>query len=277
MLTEDEAFDIVIEPERSNADFLRELVKFRELFFFLAWRDILVRYKQTAIGVAWGIIRPVVSMVVFVIVFGKIAKLPSGGVPYPIMVFTALLPWQFFSNSMQAGADSLIRSEHMISRIYFPRLILPTSAVIVSLVDFAVSFAVLCVIMALYRFVPSAKIIMLPIFFVPAAMSALGAAYFFSAAGVRYRDFRHVMPFIVQFGLYISPVGFSSSIIPENWRLLYSINPMAGVIDGFRWCVHGTEKLYVHGFTVSMMSAVIIFMAGLKYFRKTERFFADYI
>ena len=277
MLTEDEAFDIVIEPEKNNADFLRELVKFRELFFFLAWRDILVRYKQTAIGVAWGIIRPVVSMVVFVIVFGKIAKLPSGGVPYPVMVFTALLPWQFFSNSMQAGADSLIRSEHMISRIYFPRLILPTSAVIVSLVDFAVSFAVLCVIMALYRFVPSAKIIMLPIFFVPAAMSSLGAAYFFSAAGVRYRDFRHVMPFIVQFGLYISPVGFSSSIIPENWRLLYSINPMAGVIDGFRWCVHGTKKLYVPGFTVSVMSAVIIFMAGLKYFRKTERFFADYI
>ena len=277
MITETEAFDIVIEPERSNADFLRELVKFRELFFFLAWRDILVRYKQTAIGVAWGIIRPLVSMAVFVIVFGKIAKLPSGGVPYPVMVFTALLPWQFFANSMQAGADSLIRSEHMISRIYFPRLILPTSAVIVSLVDFAVSFAVLCAIMALYSFVPSAKIIMLPFFFVPAAMSSLGAAYFFSAAGVRYRDFRHVMPFIVQFGLYISPVGFSSSIIPERWRMIYSVNPMAGVIDGFRWCIHGTDRLYVPGLMVSMISAVIIFMAGLKYFRKTERFFADYI
>lgn len=276
MTANDSEFDIVIEPEKNTADFFRELVKFRELFFFMAWRDILVRYKQTVIGVAWSVIRPLMSMIVFTVIFGRVAKLPSGGIPYPVMVFSALLPWQFFSNSMQAGSEALLRSESMISKVYFPRIILPVSAVIVSTIDFAISFAVLCILMMIFRFTPSAMMIFIPVFFVPAAMSALGAGFLFSALGVKYHDFRHIMPFILQAGLFISPVGFSSSIIPQKWRMIYSINPMAGVIDGFRWCIN-SEGLYVPGVIISVISSAIIFVIGLKYFRKTEKFFADYI
>ena len=276
MTANDSEFDIIIEPEENTADFLRELVKFRELFFFMAWRDILVRYKQTVIGVAWSVIRPLMSMIVFTVIFGRVAKLPSGGIPYPVMVFSALLPWQFFSNSMQAGSESLIRSESMISKVYFPRIILPASAVIVSTIDFAISFAVLCILMLICRFTPSAMMIFIPVFFVPAALSSLGAGFLFSALGVKYHDFRHIMPFILQAGLFVSPVGFSSTIIPQKWRMIYSINPMAGVIDGFRWCIHG-EGLYVPGVIVSVISSAVIFVIGLKYFRKTEKFFADYI
>lgn len=276
MTANDSEFDIVIEPEKNTADFFRELVKFRELFFFMAWRDILVRYKQTVIGVAWSVIRPLMSMIVFTVIFGRVAKLPSGGIPYPVMVFSALLPWQFFSNSMQAGSEALLRSESMISKVYFPRIILPVSAVIVSTIDFAISFAVLCILMMIFRFTPSAMMIFIPVFFVPAAMSALGAGFLFSALGVKYHDFRHIMPFILQAGLFVSPVGFSSSIIPQKWRMIYSINPIAGVIDGFRWCING-EGLYVPGVMISVISSAIIFVIGLKYFRKTEKFFADYI
>ncbi len=276
MTANDSGFDIIIEPEKNTADFFRELVKFRELFFFMAWRDILVRYKQTVIGVAWSVIRPLMSMIVFSVIFGRVAKLPSGGIPYPVMVFSALLPWQFFSNSMQAGSEALIRSESMISKVYFPRIILPASAVIVSTIDFIISFAVLCILMVIFRFTPSAMMIFIPVFFVPAAMSALGAGFLFSALGVKYHDFRHIMPFILQAGLFISPVGFSSSIIPQKWRMIYSVNPMAGVIDGFRWCIHG-GGLYVPGVIISVISSAVIFVIGLKYFRKTEKFFADYI
>ena len=276
MTANDSEFDIVIEPEKNTADFFRELVKFRELFFFMAWRDILVRYKQTVIGVAWSVIRPLMSMIVFSVIFGRVAKLPSGGIPYPVMVFSALLPWQFFSNSMQAASESLIRSESMISKVYFPRVILPASAVIVSTIDFAISFAVLCILMVIFRFTPSAMMIFIPVFFIPAAMSALGAGFLFSALGVKYHDFRHIMPFILQAGLFVSPVGFSSSIIPQRWRMIYSVNPMAGVIDGFRWCIHG-GGLYVPGVIISVISSAVIFVIGLKYFRKTEKFFADYI
>ncbi len=271
-------FDLIIEPNKTTSDFLYELVKFRELFFFMAWRDILVRYKQTVIGVAWSVIRPLLSMLIFTVIFGRVAKLPSEGVPYPIMVFSALLPWQYFSNSMQSSSEAFLRASGMISKIYFPRLILPTSSVLVSAVDFAISFVLLCLLMLVYRFVPSPMIILLPIFFIPATTTALGVGYFFSALGVKYRDFRHIMPFIVQFGLYVSPVGFSSSVIPDKWRLLYSLNPMAGVIDGFRWCIQGTSvSLYMPGFIISLITSTLIFWYGLKYFRKTERTFADYI
>ena len=276
MTENDSAFDIIIEPEKSTSDFIRELVKFRELFFFMAWRDILVRYKQTAIGVAWSVIRPLMSMIVFTVIFGNVAKLPSGGIPYPVMVFSALLPWQFFANSMQSASESLIRSGSMISKVYFPRVILPASAVIVSTIDFAISFAVLCILMMICSFTPSAMMIFIPLFFVPAAMSALGAGFLFSALGVKYHDFRHIMPFILQAGLFVSPVGFSSSVIPQRWRMIYSLNPMAGVIDGFRWCISG-EGLYVPGAIISVISSAVIFVIGLKYFRKTEKFFADYI
>ena len=272
-------FDLIIEPNKTTADFLLELLKFRELFFFMAWRDILVRYKQTVIGVAWSVIRPLLSMIIFTVIFGRVAKLPSEGTaPYPIMVFSALLPWQYFANSMQASAESLIRAEHMVSKIYFPRLIMPTSAVLVSAVDFLISLGLLCVLMVVYRFVPSPYIVLLPVFFLPATLAALGVGYWFSAIGVKYRDFRHIMPFIVQFGLYVSPVGFSSSVIPNKWRLLYSLNPMVGVIDGFRWCIQGTSaSMYMPGFVISIVSSSIVFYFGLRYFRRTERSFADFI
>ena len=269
-------FDMIIEPNKTTADFIYELVKFRELFVFMALRDILVRYKQTVIGVAWSVIRPLLSMVIFTVIFGRVAKLPSEGVPYPIMVFSALLPWQYFANSMSSSSESFLRASTMISKIYFPRIILPTSAVLVSAVDFVISFVLLCILMLVYRFMPSPMIFLLPVFFIPATTTALGIGYFFSAVGVRYRDFRHIMPFIVQFGLYVSPVGFSSSVIPDRWRLLYSLNPMVGVIDGFRWCIQGTP-LYIPGFIISLVVSTLVFFGGLKYFRKTERTFADYI
>ena len=272
-------FDLIIEPNKSTGDFLLELLKFRELFFFMAWRDILVRYKQTAVGVAWSVIRPFLSMVVFTVIFGRVAKLPTEGTaPYTIMVFSALLPWQYFSNSMTNSAGSVLRAASMVSKVYFPRLILPTSAVIVSMVDFLISFAMLCILMVVYRFVPSPYIVLLPVFFIPATLTALGIGYWFSAVGIRYRDFNLIMPFIVQFGMYVSPVGFSSSVIPERWRLLYSLNPMVGVIDGFRWCIQGTEvSLYPPAFVISIISSLVMFYFGLRYFRKTEKTFADFI
>ena len=271
-------FDLIIEPEKTTSDFLFELVKFRELFFFMALRDILVRYKQTVIGVAWSVIRPLLSMLIFTVIFGRVAKLPSEGVPYPIMVFSALLPWQYFANSMQSSSESFLRASTMISKIYFPRLILPTSSVLVSAVDFGISFVLLCILMLFYRFMPSPRILLLPVFFIPVTVTALGIGYLFSSVGVKYRDFRHIMPFMVQFGLYVSPVGFSSSVIPDKWRLLYSLNPMVGVIDGFRWCIQGTSvSLYMPGFIISLVMSALLFWGGLKYFRKTERTFADYI
>ena len=269
-------FDLIIEPGKTTRSFLLELIRYRELFFFLAWKDILVRYKQTVIGIAWSVIKPLLSMIIFTIVFGRIAKLPSGGVPYPVLVFSALLPWQYFSNAMQASAESLIRVEAMISKVYFPRLILPTSAVLVSMVDFVISFVLLCLLMLVYRFMPSARILLLPVFFVPATLAALGVGYWFSAIGVKYRDFRHIMPFIIQFGMYVSPVGFSSSIIPDRWRLIYSVNPIVGVIDGFRWCIQGSD-LYVTGFVLSIIVSLLVFFYGLRFFRRTERSFADFI
>ena len=269
-------FDLIIEPNKTTRDFFLELIRYRELFFFMAWRDIIVRYKQTVIGIAWSVIKPLLSMIIFTIVFGRIAKLPNDGVPYPVLVFSALLPWQYFANAMQNSSESLIRAEPMISKVYFPRLILPTSSVLVSVVDFLISLVLLAVLILIYRFLPSAYIIFLPIFFIPATLAALGVGFYFSAIGVKYRDFRHIMPFIVQFGMYISPVGFSSSIIPDKWRLLYSLNPMVGVIDGFRWCIQGTP-MYIPGFIMSIVISILMFYFGMKFFRRTERTFADFI
>lgn len=275
----DSDFDLIIEPHKTTADFLLELIQYRELFFYFSWKDILVRYKQTVVGVAWGVIRPFLSMVIFTIIFGRVAKMPTEeSVPYPIMVFSALLPWQYFSNAMQQSANSLIAAGGMVSKIYFPRIILPSSSVIASAVDFVISFVMLLLLMVVYRFPPSLLMLLLPLFFIPATMTALGVGYWFSAIGVKYRDFRHIMPFIVQFGMYVSPVGFSSSVIPERWRLVYSLNPMVGVIDGFRWCIQGTSvSLYLPGFIISIIVSVIVFIYGLKYFRSTERLFADFI
>ncbi|MDR3231550.1 MAG: ABC transporter permease [Synergistaceae bacterium] len=254
------------------------MIRYRELFYFLAWRDILVRYKQTVIGIAWSVIRPLLTMIVFSIVFGRLARLPNEGVPYPILVFSAMLPWQYFANAMQESSNSLIAESRLISKVYFPRLIVPTSSVIVSAVDFLISLALLGFLMLWYGFVPAFDIVFMPFFFILATMAALGTGFWLAALNVKYRDFRYIVPFLVQFGLYISPVGFSSSVVPVKWRLLYSLNPMVGVIDGFRRCVQGVgSPLYLPGFFLSAVVSIFLFWSGVKFFRRTERFFADFL
>ncbi len=269
---------LVIEAGRAERQYWKDLWRYRELFYFLAWRDILVRYKQTAIGIAWALIRPFLTMIVFTVVFGTVAKLPSEGVPYPILVFAAMLPWQFFANSLSECSTSLITNSNLISKVYFPRLIVPTSAVVVSFVDFMISGIILLGLMAWYNFVPSWRILTLPVFILVAFAAALGAGLWLAALNVQYRDFRFIVPFIVQFGLYISPVGFSSSVIPEKWRLLYSLNPMVGVIDGFRWAIlGGGAQLDLPGFILSLGLVSLLLISGIWYFRKMERTFADVI
>jgi lipopolysaccharide transport system permease protein len=271
--------ELIIEAGRSEEQYWKDLWRYRELFYFLAWRDILVRYKQTAIGMLWALIRPFLTMIVFSVIFGTLAKLPSeGGAPYPILVFAALLPWQFFSNALSECSSSLISNANLISKIYFPRLIVPASSVIVSFVDFLVSAMILLGLMAWYNFVPTWRILSLPLFISIAFAASLGVGLWLAALNVEYRDFRYIVPFIVQFGLYISPVGFSSSIVPEQWRLLYYLNPMVGVIDGFRWAILGGEsKLYWTGFTLSLGLVALLLVSGIWYFRKMERTFADVI
>jgi lipopolysaccharide transport system permease protein len=269
---------IIIEAGRSELHYWKDLWRYRELFYFLAWRDILVRYKQTVIGIAWALLRPFLTMIVFTVVFGKLARLPSEGVPYPIMVFTAVLPWQFFANSLSESSNSLIGNVNLISKVYFPRLIIPTSSVITSFVDFLISAAILAALMIWYQFAPSWRIVALPLFIAVAFAAAMGTGLWLTALNVKYRDFRYIVPFIVQFGLYISPVGFSSTVVPDKWRLLYSLNPMVGVIDGFRWAIlGGNVGLFWPGFFVSLFIVGVIFAYGIWYFRKTEKTFADVI
>ncbi len=270
--------ELVIEAGRAERQYWKDLWRYRELFYFLAWRDILVRYKQTAIGMAWALIRPFLTMVVFTVVFGNIAKLPSEGVPYPILVFAGMLPWQFFATALAECSNSLISNANLISKVYFPRLIVPISAVIVSFVDFMVSGMILLGLMAWYNYVPTWRIVTLPLFIGIAFAASIGVGLWLAALNVEYRDFRYIVPFIVQFGLYISPVGFSSNIVPEQWRLLYSLNPMVGVIDGFRWAILGGEsKLYLPGFMLSVGLVILFLVSGIWYFRKMERTFADVI
>ncbi|BAT55547.1 ABC-2 type transporter [Nostoc sp. NIES-3756] len=270
--------ELVIEAGRTEQQYWKDLWRYRELFYFLAWRDILVRYKQTAIGIAWALIRPFLTMIVFTVVFGQLAKLPSQGAPYPILVFSAMLPWQFFANSLSECSNSLISNANLISKVYFPRLVVPTSAVVVSFVDFMISGIILLALMAWYNFVPSWRILTLPLFVSVAFAASMGAGLWFASLNVKYRDFRYIVPFIVQFGLYISPVGFSSTIVPEKWRFLYSLNPIVGVIDGFRWAIIGGEsQLYLPGFVLSLVLVVLLLVTGIWYFRKTERTFADVI
>ena len=255
-----------------------ELWIYRELFWFLAWRDILIRYKQTVIGITWALIRPVVTMIILTIIFGKLAKFPSDGIPYPLLSFTALLPWQFFSNALTESTNSVVNNSNMISKIYFPRLIIPASAVISGLVEFILCFFLLLVLMFWYGVTPTLSVLWLPLFFLLTIISAFGIGLWFSALNVEYRDVRHIVPFLVQFGLYVSPVGFSSSIIPEKWKLLYSINPMVSVIDGFRWALLGGKiPLFIPGLLLSSIIVLIILISGLYYFRKMERTFADII
>jgi len=269
---------LVIEAGRTERHYWHDLWRYRELFFFLAWRDILVRYKQTVIGVAWALIRPLLTMLIFTLVFGKLARLPSGGVPYPILVFAALLPWQFFSNAFTEAGNSLIGNANMISKVYFPRMVIPASAVFVGFVDFMISGIIMIALMVWYGYLPDWRILTLPFFVLMALAAALGAGLWIAALNVKYRDFRYIVPFVVQIGLYISPVGFSSAIVPEQWRLLYSLNPMVGVIDGFRWAIlRGDAPLYWPGLLLSIILVVVIFATGILHFRRTEKNFADVI
>jgi lipopolysaccharide transport system permease protein len=268
---------LVIEPGIADRHYWGDLWRYRELFYVLAWRDIAVRYKQTIIGVAWALIRPLLTMVVFTIVFGKLAKLPTeGAAPYALMVFAGLLPWQFFSSALSESSASLIGNANLISKVYFPRLIVPTAAVVVSFVDFLITFLILVGLMAWYRFVPGWQIVTLPLFVVMTFLASWGPGLWITSLNVKYRDFRYVIPFIVQFGLYVSPVGFSSSVVPEEWRLLYSLNPVVGVIDGFRWAVLGAP-LYLPGFVVSWGMIVLFLWVGIRQFRGMEKSFADLV
>jgi homopolymeric O-antigen transport system permease protein len=268
----------IIEPGTSGRRYWRDLWTYRELFYFLAWRDILVRYKQTILGAAWAILRPLLVMIVLTIIFGKVAKLGSDGAPYPLLVFAGMLPWQFFANAFTDAGNSLILNESMVSKIYFPRLMIPASAVIVSFVDFLVAGTIFAALMVWYRFSPDWRILTLPLLIALMVAAAVGTGLWIAALNVKYRDVRYLVPFVVQFGLYVSPVGFSSSLIPDSWRLLYSLNPVVGIIDGFRWALFaGNTPLYWPSLALSCGVALILLFSGIMYFRKTERLFADVI
>ncbi len=274
----DTANVVTIEAGRADAHYWRDLWSFRELLWFLAWRDILVRYKQTVIGVAWSLIRPLLTMIVFTVVFGKLAGLPSNGVPYPILVFAALLPWQLFANSLSDSSNSLLSNAGMISKVYFPRLIVPASSIVVSVVDFMITLFLMFGFMVWFQVMPTWRLLLLPAFLFLALASAFGVGLWFAALNIKFRDFRYIVPFVVQFGLYVSPVGFSSDLVPERWRVLYSLNPMVAVIDGFRWAIIGGEaRIYWPGFIASCLLISLILVTGVMYFRKTEKTFADVI
>jgi lipopolysaccharide transport system permease protein len=271
--------DLIIEPGRAERNYWRDLWRYRELFYFLAWRDILVRYKQTVIGVAWAVVRPFLTMIVFTFVFSRVARLPApGSIPYPLLVFAAMLPWQFFSTSLSESSNSLIGNANLISKVYFPRLVIPAGSVITSFVDFLITLALMAVLMVIYGFMPDWRILMLLPFVILAFACAFGAGLWLCALSVEYRDFRYIVPFIVQFGLYVSPVGFSSGVVPERWRLLYSLNPMVGVIEGFRWSLlRGQSGISVSAVVASLAVTIVLLAGGIWYFRKMERTFADVI
>jgi len=271
--------ELIIEPGRTERNYWRDLWHYRELFYFLAWRDILVRYKQTIIGVAWAVIRPFLTMLVFTVVFSRIARLPApGAVPYALLVMAAQLPWQFFSMSLTESSNSLIGNANLISKVYFPRLVVPAGSVITSFVDFLITLGLMAAMLGWYQFAPDWRILLLPLFMLLAFCASFGAGLWLSALNVEYRDFRYVVPFVVQFGLIASPVGFSSAIVPEKWRLLYSLNPMAGIIDGFRWSLlRGQEALWWPGLLTSIGLTLVLCLSGIWYFRKMEKTFADVI
>lgn len=269
---------IIIEPGNTEKNYWADLWRYRELFYILSWRDIKVRYKQTVVGAAWSIVRPLLTMVVFTIVFSRIAKLPTeGAAPYAILVYAAMLPWQFFANALTEASNSLISNTNLITKVYFPRLIIPASSVITSFVDFAISFGLMLVLMVIYQYMPSWQILFLPLFILLSFFTAFGIGLYLTALNVKYRDFRYIIPFIVQFGLYISPVGFSSGVVPEQYRFWYNLNPMVGVIDGFRWCILGESQLNMPSLLSSVVITLLFTWIGVWYFRKMERSFADVI
>lgn len=268
---------LVIEAGQTERNYWIDLWRYRELFAILAWRDLAVRYKQTVIGVAWALVRPLLTMLIFAFVFGRLAKLHSdGATPYPIMVFAGLMPWTLFSSILGEASSSLVGNANLVGKVYFPRLIIPSATIVVALADFAVTFVLLLCMMAWFRFAPDWRILFLPAFVLLGVLAALGPALMITALNVKYRDFRYVIPFMLQFGTYVSPVGFSSSVVPSQWRLLYSVNPIVGVIDGFRWCLLGGQaRLYLPGFLLSLGVVAALLWLGVSYFRATERTFAD--
>lgn len=271
------AYELIIEPGRAERNYWRDLWRFRELLYFLAQRDLLVRYKQTVIGVAWALLRPALTMAVFV-AFRRMTKLSSPDVPDAILVYSAVLPWQFFSTSLTEASNSLISNANLISKVYFPRLLIPAGAVVTSLVDFAVTLGLLGVLLLWYRFLPDWQILILPLLTALTFGLSVGTGLLVAALNVEYRDFRYIVPFIVQFGLFVSPIAIQTSTIPEKWRLLYSLNPMTGIIDGFRWAIlRGRTPLDLTGLSLSVVMAVVFLVLGIRYFRRTERSFADVI
>lgn len=272
-------YDLIIEPGRKERNYWRDLWRYRELFQVLAWRDVSVRYKQTVIGVAWALVRPFLTMVVFTVIFAKIAKLPSeGAAPYALMVFAGILPWTFFAAALSEASGSLVANAGLIGKVYFPRLIVPVASVVVALIDLLISFVILAGLMVWYQFVPGWQILLLPGFVAIAFLASVGPGLWITALNVKYRDFRYIIPFVVQFGLYVSPVGFSSSVIPEQWRLVYSLNPMVGVIDGFRWSILGGESnFYWPGFALSIGVTILFLWFGIRQFRRMESGLADLI
>lgn len=273
----DTEWDLVIAPGRAEKNYWKDLWRFRELFYILSWRDIKVRYKQTVLGVAWSVIRPVLTTIIFTVLFSRIANMQNPGkAPYALMVFAGMLPWQFFSNALSESSNSLVGNANLITKVYFPRMIIPASSVITTLVDLGISFCIMLVMFAWYGFLPSWHIIFFPLFVLLAFTCAFGIGLYLTAVNVKYRDFRYIIPFIVQFGLYVSPVGFNSFVINEKWRMLYSLNPMVGVIDGFRWCLLG-DPMHWRSFVVSVAMTIGFLWIGVYYFRKMERSFADNI
>ncbi len=268
---------LTVEAGRTEGQYWRDLWSYRELFYFLAWRDFLIRYKQTVVGVAWSLIRPILTMLVLTMV-GKVANLAGGGAPYPLFIFCAMLPWQFFATALSESGNSLVNNANLISKVYFPRLVVPASSVIMSFVDFAISSGFLIILMFYYRFTPPPAALFLPFFILLTFSASFGAGLWIAALMVEYRDFRFVVPFIVQFGLYAAPVITMTSSVPEPWRLIYSLNPMVGIIDGFRWCILGGQNvLYWPGLATSILGVMLLTLTGLWYFRKMERTFADMI
>jgi len=267
----------LIEPGRSEKNYWQDLWGYRELFLILAWRDLAVRYKQTVIGVAWAVVRPLLTMFVFTVIFGRIAKLPSdGAAPYAVMVFAGMLPWFLISTILSEASNSLVVNSNLIGKVYFPRLIVPTSAVGVALADFAVSLVILLALMVFYGRFPDWRVVFLPAAVTFAVVASLGPSLLMAAMNVKYRDFRYIIPFLLQFGLYVTPVGFSSAVVPSEWRLLYSLNPAVGVIDAFRWCLLGGDSgIFLPSLGVSVAVAAIFLWVGVAYFRATERTFAD--
>lgn len=273
-------YRIIIEPNRSEKNYWSDIWRYRELFYILSWRDLKVRYKQTAIGLIWAILRPLLTMIVFTIIFGRVAGMKSeGNAPYSIMVFAGLLPWQFFSTAFSTASESLVTNSNLLSKVYFPRIIVPTSSIITSFVDFLISFVILIALMLYYKYIPSWQILFLPFFIILTFLQSFGFGIYLAALNVKFRDFRYIIPFIVQFGLYISPIGFSSSLISEKWRFLYYLNPMVSVIDGFRWCIigNGSVNPFTPYFILSISITILILVYSIYKFRKMEKTFADLI